>query len=166
MGALFSEVLIKQGHLTCFERCLSVPVLEVSVNAPWMNDLIRRCECHVQEARDGDGRDAVGEGHSAANVVHFLKRVAGQVEVLLWPYDIDFFPVVESLADEGNILQTEEGDVAAVDLVDTSKCTLRLPVERALAEDGAEEAPIWQVLLYLVDDLTFGLGGTADNDDV
>lgn len=86
--------------------------------------------------------------------------------MLLGPYDIDFFPVVESLADEGDILEAEKGDVAADDLIGTAKCTLRLPVECALAEDGAEEAPIRQVLLYLIDDLTFGLGGTADNDDV
>ena len=166
MGSLLGEVLVQQGHLTCFESCLSVPVFEMSVNAPWMDDLIRWCECHVQEARYGDGRDAISEGHSAANVVHFLKRIARQVEVLLGPYDIDFFPVVECLADEGDILETEEGDVAAGDLVDTTKCTLRLPVECALAEDGAEEAPIRQVLLYIIDDLTFGLGGTADNDNV
>ena len=166
MCAFFREVLIQQGHLTCFESCLPVPVLEVSVNAPWMNDLIRWRECHVQEARYGDGRDAVSEGHSAANVVNFLERIAGQVEVLLGPDDIDFFAVVESLADERDILQTEEGYVAADNLVDTAKCTLRLPVECALAEDGAKEASIRQVLLYFIDDLTFGLGRTADNDDI
>ena len=77
MGALFGEVLVQQGHLARFERLLPVPVLEVSVNATWVNDLIRWCKCHVQEAWYGDGRDAVREGHSAANVVHFLKWVAG-----------------------------------------------------------------------------------------
>lgn len=86
--------------------------------------------------------------------------------MLLGPYDIDLFAVVESLADEGNVLEAEEGEVAAQDFVDTAKCTLRLPVECALAKDGSQEAPVRQVLLYLIQDLNFGLGGTADDDDI
>ena len=86
--------------------------------------------------------------------------------MLLGSDDVDFLPVVESLADEGNILQTEEGDVAAEDFIRTAKCTLGLPVECALAEDGAQEAPIRQELLYVIDYLSFGLGGTADDDDI
>ena len=40
-----------------------------------------------------------------------LKRVASQVQVLLGPDNVDFLPIIERLADEGNVHEAEHGDV-------------------------------------------------------
>ena len=50
-STLYSEIFVEQGHLRGFKSALSVPVLEVGVDAAWVNDLIRRGKRQVEEAR-------------------------------------------------------------------------------------------------------------------
>ena len=67
--------------------------------------------------------------------MHAFKRIACQVQVLFGPNDIDFLPVVERLADERNVHETEHGDVATGQLFEPTQGRLGLPIERPLPED-------------------------------
>lgn len=98
--------------------------------------------------------------------MHLLERVAGDVEVLLRSDDVNFFSIVESFADEGDVLETEESNVASHELIGAAEGVLGLPVEGTLPEDRAKEAVVFQEGLDVVDDLHLGLGGRANNDYV
>ena len=135
VGSLLRQILVKEWHFTRLESLLTVPVLKVRVNTSRVNNLVRRGQGQVKEAWDGDGGDAVGQGHSGADVVDALKRVTGEVEVLFGPDDVHLFPVVERLADERDIHETEERDVSASQLLSPAKCALRLPIEGTLPKD-------------------------------
>jgi len=124
-----------------------------------VDDLVRRSESEVKEAWDRDGGDGVSQGHRAADVVHSLEWVTRQVQVLLGPDDVHFFTVVESFADERNVHQTEHGNVAAGHLFGATQGVLGLPIEGTLAEDGAEEAAIWQEAVDVFQDLRLGVSG-------
>jgi hypothetical protein len=138
VGALFGQVLVKQRHFAGFESLLTVPILEVCVHATGMNDLVRRSESEVKEAWDRDGWDGVGQRHRRADVVYTFQRVTRQVQVLLGPNDVDFLAVVESLANERDVHETEKGDVAASQLLWTPESVLGLPVKGSLAEYRAD----------------------------
>jgi len=166
VSSLFGEVFVQQWHLGGLKSGLAVPVLEVGVDAPRVDDLIRGGQRQVKEAWDRNGRDTVCQGHCVAAVVHFLERVACDVEVLLGSNDVHLFAVVESLADEGHILQAEKGDVPLHEFSGATECELSLPVKGALSEDRSEKAVIGQIWLDFVQDLQFGLGGGADDNDV
>ena len=73
-----------------------------------------------------------------------LDWIASAIEVFLGPNNIDTLPVVDRLADEGDILEREEGDVPAHELLSPAKSMLSLPVEGTLTEDGAKKAAIGQ----------------------
>ena len=67
--------------------------------------------------------------------MYTFKRIACQVQVLFWPNDVDFLPVVERLTDERNVHETEHGDVATGQLFGPAQGSLGLPIERPLPED-------------------------------
>lgn len=95
-----------------------------------------------------------------------LKRVACQVQVLFGPDNVDLLPVIERLADEGNVHEAEHGDVATGQLFGSTESRLGLPIEGTLPEDRPEQAAVWQVALDVVQDLGLGVRGTANDHDV
>ena len=107
----------------------------MGIDAPWVDDLVRWGQSKVKEAWNGNRWNTVSEGHSGANVVNTLKWVTRQVQVLLWTNDVNLFPVIESLADEWDIHETEKSDVAAIELLRTTESALSLPVECTLTKD-------------------------------
>ena len=86
--------------------------------------------------------------------------------MLLWTNDVDLFTVVESLADEWDVHQAEQGDIAARELPSAPQCMHRLPVECTLTKDRAEKAAIGQKAFDVIQDLVLGVRGTADDNDV
>ena len=138
MGTLLGQVLVEQGHLTRLKCRLTIPVLKVGIDAPRMDNLVRRGQREVEEAWDRDRWNTVCEGHGAAGIMDTLDRITGAVEVFLGPNDIDTLSVVDRFADEGDILEREEGDVPAHELLSPTKRMLSLPIEGTLAEDGAK----------------------------
>lgn len=107
-----------------------------------MNDLVRRAQSHVQETGNGDGRDEVAVGEGVAGVVNALQGVARQVQVLLRSDNVDILTVVDHLANEGHILQSEKGELALLNACRAAKDVLSLPVEGTLTEDGSDEAAL------------------------
>lgn len=120
MSAFLGQILVEQRHLAGLESLLTVPILKVGVNATWMDDLVRWGQGEVKEAWDGDGGDAVGQRHRGADVVAAFQRITSQVEMLLWPDDVDLLAVVERLADERNVHQTEQSNVTTRHLFGTT----------------------------------------------
>ena len=96
----------------------------------------------------------------------FLERVAGQVEMLFRPDYIHLFTVIERLANERYILQTKKGQIPSIDLFWAPQCKLRLPVECPLPKHRSKQAAIGEERFDIVQDLNFGLGGRANDDDV
>ena len=80
--------------------------------------------------------------------------------------DADFVAVVVSLADEWNILETEQGPIVLQDIFSTAESLLGLPVEGTLAEDRAHEATVRKVVLDLVEDISLCVRGRANNHDI
>ena len=72
--------------------------------------------------------------------------------MLLRTADVNFFSVVNRLANERHILQTEERDIAPQEFLRPSKRILCLPVKGALAEDRAEQAVVGQQVFDLAED--------------
>ena len=64
-----------------------------------------------------------------------LEWVAREVEMLFGPDDVHLFTVVESLANEWDVHETEESDVPASELFRTAERALCLPIEGTLAKD-------------------------------
>ena len=95
-----------------------------------------------------------------------LERVTCQVEVLLGPNDVDLFAVVESLADERHVHETEESDVAAGDLLGATHGVGGLPVEGALTEDRSEHATVLDERFDVSQELVLSLSGRADDNNV
>ncbi len=143
MGALLSQVLVQKRHIFCLECLLTVPVFEMGVDTTWVNDLIRGCQCEIQEAWNGDGGNSIGKRHSIASIVHLFQGVSGQVEMLFRANDVDFFAIVYGLADERHILETEQSDVSSQDFSGAPKNALDCPVECTLAENRAKHTIIW-----------------------
>lgn len=67
--------------------------------------------------------------------MNLFQREACQVEVLLGADNVDLFAVVYGFADEWHILQTEQRDIPAQNLVNASKSALDCPIEGSLAKD-------------------------------
>ena len=166
MGSLFGQVLVKKRHIFCLESLLTVPIFEVGVDTTWMNDLIRRCQCEIQESWNGDRRNTISKRHGIASIVNLFQGVSGQVEMLFRANDVDLFAIVERLADKRHILQTEQSDVSSQDLSGAPKSALDCPVEGTLAENRAKHAVIWQVVFDISQDLGLSLCGRANDNDI
>jgi hypothetical protein len=70
-----------------------------------MDDLIARAQSKAEEVRERNRRDEIGQGHNRTDLVNTLGWVSRDVEVLLGPNDVDVFPVIHHLAEEGNVLE-------------------------------------------------------------
>ena len=91
--------------------------------------------------------------------MHLLQRVARKVEVLLGSDDVNFLSVIESLADERNVLQAKKRDVPASYLAWAAQCELSLPVEGTLPKDRAKQTTVRQQGFYIVQYLNFCMRG-------
>ena len=91
--------------------------------------------------------------------MHSLQRIACQVEVLLWPNNVHLFPIIESLADERNVLQAKKRDVSASYLAWAAQSELSLPVEGTLPKDRAKQTTVRQQGFYIVQYLNFCMRG-------
>ena len=80
--------------------------------------------------------------------------------------DVNFFAIVDRLADERHILQTEQSYVSSQDLSSAPKSALDCPVEGTLTEDRAKHAVIWQKVFDVSEDLRLGLCGRANDNDI
>ena len=61
LGTFRGEVLVKERHLAGLKGGLSVPVLEVGIDATGVNDLVRWSQREVEEAWNRNGWDSVGQ---------------------------------------------------------------------------------------------------------
>ena len=86
--------------------------------------------------------------------------------MLFGPDDVDLFPVIECLADEGHVHEAEHGDVATSELFGSTEGRLGLPIEGTLPEDRPKQAAVWQVALDVVQNLRLGVRRTANDHDV
>ena len=67
------KILIKFGHLGCFEGGLSIPVLEEVVDSAGVDDLVGGDESQVQEAGNWDHWDEVAVVDSVAHIMDVLQ---------------------------------------------------------------------------------------------
>ena len=80
--------------------------------------------------------------------------------------DVHLFTIIESLADEWHIHQTEQSDVPSLNLVGTSHGLGGLPVECTLSKDRAKKTPISQEWFNVSQELGLSLGGRANDNNV
>ena len=86
--------------------------------------------------------------------------------MLFWPDNVHLFTVIERLANERDILQTEKDKIPSTNLLCAPQCKLCLQVERPLSKHGSKQAAIGKERFDIVQDLNFGLGRRANYNDV
>jgi len=86
--------------------------------------------------------------------------------MLLRSDNVDVLAVVDCLADEGNVLETEDGPVVLLDVLDTAEGVFALPVESTLSEDGADQSALVKILLALFEQTDLGMRRRAHDDDL
>ena len=91
-------------------------------------------------------------------------RVRSCVEVLLRPDDVHFFAVVDHLAQERNVLQTEHSEVIVLNVV--AEDEFRLQVEAALAKDRTYVGAFQEVRLDLLQNFNLSVGGRTNKNDL
>ena len=86
--------------------------------------------------------------------------------MFLGPVNVDCLAVGHNFAGDRNILKAEESPVVLLHIFSSAQSEIGLPVESSLSEHRAYEAARFKVVLDLFQDLEFGLGRRANQDDL
>jgi len=70
-----------------------------------MDNLIARAQCQVHKVWNRKAWKEIAHSNSIAYIMNIFNRVRSGIECSLWTDDVDFVTIVESLTDEGYILQ-------------------------------------------------------------
>ncbi len=114
-----------------------------------MNDLVGRTQGHVEEVGKRYTWNPIEERHHIANLVKFLDRICGDIQMLLGTNDADFFAVVEGLAEERNVLEAEKGNFLLLNEL-FAKRIFRLHIEAALPKNGTDKGTLFKMRLDLL----------------
>jgi hypothetical protein len=130
-----------------------------------MDDLIAWAKGQIQEAGNWYRWDEIAIGDGLASVVNSINWKSSQVQMLLWPNDVDILSIVDRLADKWHVLETKNGKVLLKNKI-LSQDMHGLKVKSSLSEDSTDESTSLQVWLDLCEDLILGVRWRADDDDV
>jgi len=131
-----------------------------------VDNLVGRAKSQIEESRYGNSRNEVAETHGVASVIRLLQRVGTTVEVSLRADDIDLLTVVDDLANERYVLETEDREVPLLDRFMTTKGEKRSLIKRTLAKDRSNKSTIHDIGLASFDHIELVLGRATYYDDM
>lgn len=165
--AALVEGLVQKRNILLLENLAALLRIffEEAGDSSRMNDLVAWAEGQVQEGRDRHTGHKERLRKRIANVMYVINWISRRIQRFFGPNNPDVLAVVDDFADEGNVLEAEDGEVFFFDRLLTQNVT-RLPIERALAEDGPDDGALFEVRRDLPQDFVLCMCWRANENEV
>lgn len=126
-------------------------------DSSWVDDLITWAESQIQERWDRHAWDIITMANCTTDVMQSVQRKSRDVEILLWPNDVNILSIVDDLADEWHILCTEDGQIVLFNEVLT-QAVHRLEIKCSLSKYCTDHGPSLNERSNLLEDLPLCVG--------